>query len=755
MNVGVLDAFKRDMTERGLVPPADIIADGRIHRCDTAGRNGRDDGSYLLHLDQQPAGGFQNWQDGRGWQSWTYRDGVIRLTQAERAAFDAKIEVSRRLADEERQRRANEARLQAGTLLLRARPADPGHPYLAAKGIKPHGVLQDGDDLLVPMRDVHTRQLVNMQRILPDGSKRFLAGGAVSGAYFGIGELNGVLQISEGFSTAASLIEATGYASAASFGKENLKAVTVGLRQRFSDARMVICADNDVDQGGQHAAREAAEIVGAVVAVPPASPSEKIDFNDLFRRDGASAVKSVIDGELARFDAEPGSFEPIEDSRAADDGHAKDAPRTVGADEVTQQADAAEVARLAALDRFAYSRQRKAAAGRLGIGVGALDMAVREYQAGMAGAEGCAFMSDVEPWPDPVNGAQLLDDLASILSKHVGLPPGAANAVALWIVHAHAIGAATVTPLLAITSPTPECGKSTLVALVGKLTPNPLLASNITSAAVFRAIERWQPTLLVDEADTFVRGNDELRGVLNSGHSRDTAFVVRTVGDDHEPRRFSTWSAKVIALIGDLPATLASRAIHITLRRLQVGEKVEPLRLDKAEYLRPLTSRAARWATDNLPALKAADPAVPDGFANRRADNWRPLLAIADAVGFGWPERARQAALALDRPDAGDTVAIMLLTDIYDLFRERGQDRLTSADIVAYLGNLDGRPWPEFGRHRKPISANQVARLLKPFCIFPSTFRVGGATPKGYAEADFADAFARYLNREPQHRNNR
>jgi Protein of unknown function (DUF3631) len=416
--------------------------------------------------------------------------------------------------------------------------------------------------------------------------------------------------------------------------------------------------------------------------------------------------------------------------------------------------DAAKIIELAHLDPVAYDRSRKDAAKGLGIGVKTLDAEVSKRRRTNTEVHGADFLATVEPWHEAVDGARLLDDLAGVITRHVGLPEGGADAVALWAVHTHALDAAAMTPLLAITSPTPECGKSTLLGLVGKLALSPLPASNITPAAVFRAIEKWRPTLLIDEADTFLRDNNELRGVLDSGHGRDSAFVVRTVGDDHEPRHFSTWAAKAIALIGDLPATLASRSIHVEMRRLASSETVEPLRFDKASHLSPLARMAARWAADNIDALKESDPIMPEGFANRRADNWRALLAIADRVGAQWPERARQAASLLDRPDAGQTTGLMLLADIRSLFDQRGDDRLSSAEIVEYLGSLDGRPWPEFGRSHKPITANQLARLLKPFKVFTSTIRQGTTTAKGYALADFIEAFSRYLPPEPSHRHN-
>jgi hypothetical protein len=154
-----------------------------------------------------------------------------------------------------------------------------------------------------------------------------------------------------------------------------------------------------------------------------------------------------------------------------------------------------------------------------------------------------------------------------------------------------------------------------------------------------------------------------------------------------------------------------------------------------------------------MDALRIAEPVMPEGYSNRRADNWRPLLAIADVAGGEWPERARRAAFALERSDTGQTTPIMLLSDIRDLFQQRTSDRLSSADIVTHLAGLYGRPWPEFGRAQKPISQNQLARLLKPFNIFPRGVRIGDETPKGYLLSDFADAFDRYLPAEVQHRN--
>jgi putative DNA primase/helicase len=144
---------------------------------------------------------------------------------------------------------------------------------------------------------------------------------------------------------------------------------------------------------------------------------------------------------------------------------------------------------------------------------------------------------DPEPWESEVDGADLLDDLTNATREYLILRKGLAETVALWVVFTHCHNAFEVSPVLAITSPTPECGKTSLLTLLGELAPRPLPAANITGPAFFRAVDAWTPTVLIDEADTFLRDRDELRGILNSGHNRRNAWIVRTQGEEHDPRR--------------------------------------------------------------------------------------------------------------------------------------------------------------------------------------------------------------------------
>jgi putative DNA primase/helicase len=410
------------------------------------------------------------------------------------------------------------------------------------------------------------------------------------------------------------------------------------------------------------------------------------------------------------------------------------------------------IARAATLGPAEYGRARQALAEQLGIGVGFLDAEVQSIRSRNGGltvavGQGSALaLSDPKLCQEPVDGLTVLDELTETFTRFLALPNHAANALALWTLHAHAHDAAEISPFLAITSPVLGCGKTTLLEILGALAPRPLPAANLTAAVTFRMIEKFRPTLLVDEADTFIRNSDELRGVLNSGHRRGSAFIPRSVGDDHEPRIFSTWSPKVIALIGRLPGTLADRSIEITMRRRTSTEQVERMRLDRLGELEPLRQRAWTWAQVNLAALQAADPDVPEKLRDRAADNWRPLIAIADLAGGEWPTRARKAALALSGAAVEDDEppGVLAIEDVASLFHRRGTDRLGSQTIVDYLISLDERPWPEWS-HGQPLSPRALARLLAPFGIKPKQVRVDAVTTlKGYCSEDFTDALTRY-----------
>lgn len=355
-----------------------------------------------------------------------------------------------------------------------------------------------------------------------------------------------------------------------------------------------------------------------------------------------------------------------------------------------------------------------------------------------------------EPWDEPVDGATLLKGLTAVYKRYVILPEEGYKAVALWVLHAYAHDAFMHSPLLAFTSPVHACGKTTALKVTNYLVPKPLMASNVSSAVVYRAVEAYRPTLLIDEADTFMDGNNPLRGILNSGHAKESARVIRCDGDSFQPKVFSTWTPKVVAKIGSLPATLESRAIVVPLRRKLATEHVAQLRTKDLEALEVLRRKAVRWTDDVLEQLREAEPSMPQGMDNRFSDNWRPLLAIADAAGGCWPEEARQSATALSAPDQESSPeGLRLLSDIRDVFDAYDVDKMSSDDLCARLSSLEEAPWGEYARG-KGITQRTLATKLKPFGVGSTDVWVRGRTLKGYKRDDFFDPFRRYLPSQEQ-----
>jgi putative DNA primase/helicase len=421
-------------------------------------------------------------------------------------------------------------------------------------------------------------------------------------------------------------------------------------------------------------------------------------------------------------------------------------------EEACDQADAEEgrrlefeeVARLAKLSKLEYDRQREEAAERLGVRVATLDKAVSEKRASADNDDGALPHWKVEPSPEPVDGAALLNNLRQVFRRFIFLPKGADIALPLWVLHAWTYDAGDISPFMVLVSPTKRCGKTNVLILLHYLTPRSELASNISAAALFRYIEEVRPTLLIDEADAFVKDNEELRGILNSGHTKTAASVIRTVevNGQYKAQRFSTWAPKAIATIRALADTLEDRAVVVQLQRKPPGAKVERLRKRDNEWFAALRSKAARWAADNFDRLVDPDPDIPDALNDRAADNWRPLLAIAHLAGGEWPQLARQAGLTLSGEAHDRAIGVELLKDIRLAFSD--DDAIRSIDLVAKLTADPERPWAEWKRG-KPLSQKQLGGLLGPFGICSETISIPGMNDaKGYKRVRFEEAWAAY-----------
>jgi putative DNA primase/helicase len=412
------------------------------------------------------------------------------------------------------------------------------------------------------------------------------------------------------------------------------------------------------------------------------------------------------------------------------------------------------VSRLAAMPELDYAQVRKAEAKRLGVRVRALDKAVEEARGeGQQGGGTAVSFPEIEPWPDSVDAGELLDEIATTVRRYIICDPETATAVALWVAFTWLINHVQVAPIALITSPERRCGKTQLLNLIQRLVLRPLVASNITPAALFRTVETYQPTLLIDEVDSFLKDSEELRGIVNSGHTRQSAFVIRTIGESFEPRQFSTWGAKALCGIGQLAGTIMDRSIVLPLRRRLKTERVERLRHADPGYFETLACKLARLAQDHGQDIAQARPDLPDALNDRAQDNWEPLLAIADLAGSAWPSRARNAALRLTGAEQEDgSTSTELLRDIKAIFdtgtgtRGKGADAVGTSTLLGKLVGDDLGPWATY-LHGRPMTARQLGKRLGEFGIESVSLKFpGGVVVRGYKRSQFLDAWSRYLD---------
>ena len=354
--------------------------------------------------------------------------------------------------------------------------------------------------------------------------------------------------------------------------------------------------------------------------------------------------------------------------------------------------------------------------------------------------------------PPVASCAALLDELVHLVRRFVVVSEPQAVAWALWVVHTHALDAAAETPYLSVSSAEKRSGKTRLLEVSRLVVARPWFTGRVSAAALVRKVDKERPTLLLDESDAAFGGEKDyaeaLRGLLNTGHRVDgTASLCTGKGAAMDVRDFSTFCPKAIAGIGNLPGTVADRAIPIRLQRKAKAERVERFRERKVRAeTASLCTRLEAWALANTENLQAADPPLPEELSDRAQDGAEPLLAIADTAGDGWPKRARGALVELFTAGSleEESLGVRLLRDCRIVFEARAADRLASAELCAALVELEESPWRAFHKGEQ-LTARGLARLLNPFGIVSGSVRLGEKTPKGYYRLTFEDPWSRYL----------
>ena len=314
------------------------------------------------------------------------------------------------------------------------------------------------------------------------------------------------------------------------------------------------------------------------------------------------------------------------------------------------------------------------------------------------------------------------------------------------------------TPRIAFLSPEPGCGKTRALEVTELLVPRPVEAVNVTPAYLFRKVcdPDGPPTILYDEIDTVfgpkAKDNEEIRGMLNAGHRNgrrrrpvrgarqdrrnrgDPGLLRRRVGRARRPARHAACRASVVVADATPGAdrTRSSRAGAASTRPRREAAR-------SARALGELVARPGRrhW------------PEMPDGVADRDADVWEALLAVADLAGGHWPDTARVAAVTLVTASKGRTpsLGVLLLHDIQTVFNNRGADRLSTEVLLTDLKGMEESPWAVI-RRGEPLDARGLSQRLRKYDIKPDLQRIGDEVLRGYTRAQFADAWSRYLHTE-------
>ena len=350
---------------------------------------------------------------------------------------------------------------------------------------------------------------------------------------------------------------------------------------------------------------------------------------------------------------------------------------------------------------------------------------------------------------DASQGEAMLNVAYAFLGRFVAYPSEHAHvAHSLWCVHTHLMASWDSTPRLAFLSPEPASGKSRALEVTELLVPNPVLAVNVSPAYLFRKVGCEEGvTILFDEIDTVfgpkAKDNEEIRGLLNAGHRRGaTAGRCVVKGNSIETEEIPAYAAVALAGLGWLPDTIMSRAVVIRMRRRHAGEQVEGFRRRYAVSEGfGVQTKIETWARSKRGEIEW--PAMPAEIQDRDADVWEPLIAVADAVGGSWPDRARAAAVALvaESKEVESSLGIRLLADLRKVFGSA--DQMTSREIIRDLLDLEEAPWGDL--KGKPLDERGLANRLRAYGVKSKTIRLGTATAKGYRREDLHDVWLRYL----------
>jgi hypothetical protein len=362
-----------------------------------------------------------------------------------------------------------------------------------------------------------------------------------------------------------------------------------------------------------------------------------------------------------------------------------------------------------------------------------------------------------EAWAcKPIDDVPRIDPLALVhrlLQEYTALRPHEYLAVALWALHTHVYDRFMETPRLVLRSPVGNAGKTTLLSVLEKLTARGKKYDSITTAAIIRRIDQRHSTVLIDEADNLgieLRENGRLRALFNSGHRKGGTFSMVERGREREYSTFAPLAMALPIMFGGLPRTLNSRSITIMMERDAEHRKLKRFDANHPDHaLDAAYEQILLWRGD---VELDSDPEM--SLRTRFADNWRALISIADAL--GWGEQAREVMTIFSREYRDADVKIILLVAIRQVFDTCQADCLPTKDLLDALYALDEAEWCEFRGLRgdqqpHKLRWTELASMLREFgiksrTIWPPNRTATSRSAKGYRREQFEEVWRKYCD---------
>lgn len=363
------------------------------------------------------------------------------------------------------------------------------------------------------------------------------------------------------------------------------------------------------------------------------------------------------------------------------------------------------------------------------------------------------FCDDHIPIPlsQPIDKEALITDITQLYPKYVVMSEHQALLASLWAINSWGVYKYfDVCPILLINAPEKACGKTQLLNLTKKIVRRPLDSGNLTQAILFRMIHKYDPTFMIDEADTFMGGKGEMAGIFNKGCERGGRVMrMEVVGKELIERCYHVYGPKAlagIALERHLNPATISRCLHIAMKRKTKDDKVERLRSIDPKFIADLRSRIHRFVQDHREEFSNGCVELPEELDDREQDYAEPLLMIAKCFGEKWYRKAVDAFIALSEETAPPKSASnQLLEDVREILQAYNKRYIPTVDLLTMLNQDPNMDWCRYN-HGQALTARQLSKYLSAYGIKPKTVRMSNDyTPKGYEVREFEEAFGRYL----------